>query len=342
MAVVEPARTRVGPTHEVVNQAPPLEPYNVFEQDRVAGRGARARGRRLGGRPRPRGRRDRRRRGASSGAGRRTRTRRSCARTTATGTASTRSSTTPPTTSCWRSTVSHGLHSLPWTEPRPGAHVARAALFMVMGQAEGGHLCPISMTYSGVPALRATPELAQEWEPRLTSNSYDPRLVPADDKAGALCGMAMTEKQGGSDVRANTTVARPLNGGGPGRGVRDHRPQVVLLGADVRRLPRARADRRRPVVLPAAAHPARRHAQPLPPPAPEGQARQPLQRLQRGRVRRRLGAHARRGGPRRPDDHRDGQPHAARLRARLGDGHAAAASRRPPITPRTGRRSASR
>jgi putative acyl-CoA dehydrogenase len=72
------------------------------------------------------------------------------------------------------------------------------------------------MTYSGVPALRSTPELAQEWEPRLTSTSYDPRLVHAADKSGALCGMAMTEKQGGSDVRANMTVARPLNGGGPG------------------------------------------------------------------------------------------------------------------------------
>jgi putative acyl-CoA dehydrogenase len=112
--------------------------------------------------------------------------------------------------------VSHGLHSLPWTDPRPGAHVARAAAFMVMGQAEGGHLCPISMTYSGVPALRATPELSEEWEPRITSNTYDPRLVNSADKAGALCGMAMTEKQGGSDVRANTTVARALNGGGPG------------------------------------------------------------------------------------------------------------------------------
>jgi putative acyl-CoA dehydrogenase len=86
---------------------------------------------------------------------------------------------------------------------------------VTMGQAEGGHLCPISMTYSGVPALRATPELADEWEPRLTSTSYDPRLVNAADKSGALCGMAMTEKQGGSDVRANMTVARPLNGGGP-------------------------------------------------------------------------------------------------------------------------------
>ena len=112
--------------------------------------------------------------------------------------------------------IEHGLHSLPWREPRPGAHVARAAMFIVYSQVEAGTGCPISMTYSAVPALRAQPELAAEWEPRLTSNAYDPRLVPAADKVGALCGMAMTEKQGGSDVRANTTTGRPLNGGGPG------------------------------------------------------------------------------------------------------------------------------
>src|SRR5688572_14348985 len=113
--------------------------------------------------------------------------------------------------------VGFGLHSLPWRETRSGAHTARAAMFMVFGQAEAGVGCPISMTYSGVPALRKQPELAAEWEPRLTSNAYDgERLRPAPDKAGALCGMAMTEKQGGSDVRANTTTARALNGGGPG------------------------------------------------------------------------------------------------------------------------------
>src|SRR5439155_11620067 len=112
--------------------------------------------------------------------------------------------------------IEHGLHSLPWREPRPGAHVARAAMFIVYSQVEAGTGCPISMTYSAVPALRAQPELAAGWELRLTSNAYDPRLVPAADKAGALCGMAMTEKQGGSDVRANTTSGRPLNGGGPG------------------------------------------------------------------------------------------------------------------------------
>ena len=105
---------------------------------------------------------------------------------------------------------------MPWREPGPGAHVARAALFMQLAQAEGGVGCPISMTYSAIPALRAQPELAEEWEERLLSLSYDQRFAPAAEKSGALCGMAMTEKQGGSDVRANTTAATPLNGGGPG------------------------------------------------------------------------------------------------------------------------------
>jgi putative acyl-CoA dehydrogenase len=112
--------------------------------------------------------------------------------------------------------VRHEVHALPWREPRPGAHVARAALFLVQSQVEAGHGCPMSMTYSAVPALRAQPELAEEWVPRLTSNEYDPAFVPAGEKRGALSGMAMTEKQGGSDVRANTTTAVPLNGGGPG------------------------------------------------------------------------------------------------------------------------------
>jgi putative acyl-CoA dehydrogenase len=115
-----------------------------------------------------------------------------------------------------RLAVAHELHALPWRDPRPGAHVARAALFMLLGQAESGHGCPISMTYSGVPALRVQPEIAAEWEPRLTSTQYDPRMIPSDQKTGALCGMAMTEKQGGSDVRANTTRARALGRGGPG------------------------------------------------------------------------------------------------------------------------------
>jgi putative acyl-CoA dehydrogenase len=112
--------------------------------------------------------------------------------------------------------VEHELHCAPWKDPRPGAHVARGAAFMCMSQAEAGIGCPISMTYSVIPALRTQPELAAEWEPRFLSSSYDPANAPADGKAGALAGMGMTEKQGGTDVRANTTVARPVNGGGPG------------------------------------------------------------------------------------------------------------------------------
>ncbi|WP_282793039.1 acyl-CoA dehydrogenase family protein [Streptomyces sp. CC224B] len=94
---------------------------------------------------------------------------------------------------------------------RPGGHVRRAAGFLVWTQAEAGHGCPVSMTHAAVPALRADPALAAEWEPRLTSIVYDAGLRPAAQKAGVLFGMGMTEKQGGSDVRANTTRATPLS-----------------------------------------------------------------------------------------------------------------------------------
>jgi putative acyl-CoA dehydrogenase len=112
--------------------------------------------------------------------------------------------------------IEHELHSLPWTSREPSAHVARAGLYMTAMQAEAGFACPITMTFAVVPALRATPALAEEWEPLVTATTYDPRLVPAAEKGSAISGMAMTEKQGGSDVRANTTFARPLNGGGAG------------------------------------------------------------------------------------------------------------------------------
>src|SRR3954447_15180045 len=95
--------------------------------------------------------------------------------------------------------IARGIHALPWASSQPGAHVARAALEMLWTHANAGVMCPVSMTYSAVPALRADPEIAAEWEPRLIG--------------GALCGMAMTEKQGGSDVRANTTRAEPAGDG---------------------------------------------------------------------------------------------------------------------------------
>jgi putative acyl-CoA dehydrogenase len=113
--------------------------------------------------------------------------------------------------------VEHELHALPWRETeKPAPHVARAAMYMTAMQAEAGYACPITMTFAVVPALRAQPELAAEWEPLVTATTYDPRSIPAAEKGSAIAGMAMTEKQGGSDVRANTTVARPLNGGGGG------------------------------------------------------------------------------------------------------------------------------
>jgi putative acyl-CoA dehydrogenase len=112
--------------------------------------------------------------------------------------------------------VSHGLHAAPWADREPGAHLARAAKFYVWSQAEAGHSCPVSMTYAAVPALRHAPELARRFEPLLASRTYDPGLRVPETKAGLLCGMAMTEKQGGSDVRAGTTRAEPAPAAGPG------------------------------------------------------------------------------------------------------------------------------
>ena len=109
--------------------------------------------------------------------------------------------------------VGEGLAGAPWADPRPGAHVARAAGFYVWGQVEAGHGCPVSMTYAAVPALRTTPDLAAVYEPLLTSRAYDPGLRVPTTKRGLLAGMGMTEKQGGSDVRTNTTTAVPAGAG---------------------------------------------------------------------------------------------------------------------------------
>ncbi|MEV8543648.1 acyl-CoA dehydrogenase family protein [Streptomyces sp. NPDC051572] len=105
--------------------------------------------------------------------------------------------------------VAEGLAGAPWADERPGAHVARTARGLVWGHTDAGHGCPTSMTYAAVPALRATPELAAVYEPLLTSRVYDPVLRVQTEKRGLLAGMGMTEKQGGSDVRTNTTTATP-------------------------------------------------------------------------------------------------------------------------------------
>ena len=112
-----------------------------------------------------------------------------------------------------RLSIAHGIHAGPWREPRTGAHVARAAKMLLISQTEFGHGCPISMTYSAFPALQRQPELLEEWAPHVVSLSYDPRSLPVGEKTGALVGMGMTEKQGGSDVRANTTRAVPAGDG---------------------------------------------------------------------------------------------------------------------------------
>ena len=112
--------------------------------------------------------------------------------------------------------IEHGLHASPWTAPGAGAHVARAAKTYLHTQVEAGHGCPITMTFAAVPALRLQPELAAAWEPKITARVYDPRNVPDSQKQGVTLGMAMTEKQGGSDVRSNSTQAYPLGKEGPG------------------------------------------------------------------------------------------------------------------------------
>jgi putative acyl-CoA dehydrogenase len=217
MATIDERRGATGEaTHEVFNQPPPLEGYNTFESDRVLVEALRREGadwaeesaRELGaicGRPQTL------RLGVQANENPpklRTHDR--------FGNRIDEVEFHPAWHELLRLSVERGLHALPWRDPKPGGHVARAAMFMLTSQVEAGVGCPISMTYSVIPALRVQPELAEEWESRFLSLEYDERMVPAPDKKGALCGMGMTEKQGGSDVRANTTTARPLNGGGPG------------------------------------------------------------------------------------------------------------------------------
>lgn len=112
-----------------------------------------------------------------------------------------------------RRAVDFGLHGAPWADSGPNPHLVRAAKMSVWGPTDAGHLCPISMTYAVVPALRADPELASRYEPLLTTSVYEPGLRPPLTKAGLTAGMSMTEKQGGSDVRSNTTAAKPLADG---------------------------------------------------------------------------------------------------------------------------------
>jgi putative acyl-CoA dehydrogenase len=187
-------------THEVLNQAPPLVPYDVFEADlplrealeREGGGWGVDRLRDAGELAGSAEARDHAERAERNEPILRTHDRY--------GNRVDEVELDPSWHWCLRQAVEREIHSLPWRDPRAGAHVVRAALFEVWSQVDSGVMCPVSMTYSAIPALRENPDLAAEWEPRLTRPSYDD---------GALCGMAMTEKQGGSDVRANTTRAEP-------------------------------------------------------------------------------------------------------------------------------------
>ncbi len=190
--------------------------------------------------------------------------------------------------------VGHGLHAAPWADARPGAHVARAAKFMVWTQAEAGHGCPISMTYACVPALRHAPALAATYEPLLTAPVYDPGLRLPTAKAGLLAGMAMTEKQGGSDVRANTTRAVPAGDGS--YLLTGHKWFCSAPMCDMFLVLAQAAGG--PVLLPAAARAARRQPERHVHPAAQGQARQHVERIQRGRVRRGRRLAGRRARPR--------------------------------------------
>ena len=211
--------------------------------------------------------------------------------------------------------VGEGLHATPWTSADPHAHLRRAAGFYLISQAEAGHGCPISMTYAVLPALRHNAELTRDVEAGLRSRTYDFGLRDPAGKAGLIAGMAMTEKQGGSDVRANTTRAVEQ----PDRDLAADRSQVVLLRADVGPVPRARPGRGcRSELLLRTAGAARRRAQCLRPATAQGQARQPVERLGRGRVRRHRRP-ARRRARSGPEDHpRDGHDDPAGLRDRLG------------------------
>ncbi|SEO51477.1 isovaleryl-CoA dehydrogenase [Aquisalimonas asiatica] len=113
--------------------------------------------------------------------------------------------------------IGNGLHALSWDQDGVGAQVVRSALMYLHNQAESGTMCPVTMTHAAVPALRHQPDVARIWEPRILSRQYDARFLPPEQKTGVTLGMGMTEKQGGSDVRANTTQAIPVGAEGPGR-----------------------------------------------------------------------------------------------------------------------------
>ncbi|MGI8411677.1 MAG: acyl-CoA dehydrogenase family protein [Solirubrobacteraceae bacterium] len=203
--VTQPQPRVTDPAREVVNQAPPLQPINLFDVDLALSEALEREG---GGWGRERAREA----GAVAGSvqaaehSRRAERHEPVLRThDRYGHRIDEVELDPSWHWLLSGALAREIHSLPWREARTGAHVVRAALFTLWGNANAGVMCPVSMTYAAVPALRdGAPDLAERWEPRLTSTDY---------ARGALAGMAMTERQGGSDVRANITRAQPIGDG---------------------------------------------------------------------------------------------------------------------------------
>jgi putative acyl-CoA dehydrogenase len=193
-----------GSTHDVTNQAPPIVPYNVFEADLPMREALEREG---GGWGVDRLRDTGELAGSVQALEHSERAERNRPRLRTHdryGKRIDQVELDPSWHWCLRQAIEREIHCLPWRDPQPAAHVVRAALMYTWSQVNSGVMCPVSMTYSVVPALREEPKLAGEWEPRITRPSYED---------GALAGMAMTEKQGGSDVRANATCAEPAGDG---------------------------------------------------------------------------------------------------------------------------------
>ena len=202
---------------------------------------------------------------------------------------------------------SFGLHSGPWRNPQPGAHVARAAGTYMLNQIESGVYCPLAMTYGSVPTLRHAPKIAEQWLPTIFAPRYDPRFIPVREKTGALIGMGLTENQGGSDLRTNSTRAEP-SGDGYFR-LHGHKWFLSVPMCDaflvLAQSPKGLSCFFMPRWTPDG-HAQRSAHQPA-----EGQARQQVERIERGGIRRRLCAVGRRRRARHPDHDRDGGLHTA-------------------------------
>ena len=291
----------LGRTHQVTNQPPPLVGHDVAAGRCCSSPGARRR-RLVPPGPAPAGPAGRRRAGPAVGRrGQPARARAAHARPVRQPDRRGRVPSVLAPLMTWRS---EGLAGAPWADPRPGAHVARAAGFHGLGHRRARPPLSDLDDVRRRPRAARRPGLAAASNRCSTTRVYDPGLRAPLGKRGLLAGMGMTEKQGGSDVRANSTLAAPNADGSWSLS----RAQVVHQRADERPVPRARAGARRAVLLPGAPGAAGRQPQRVPDPAAQGQARQPQQRQQRARVRQHRRLAGRATGSRGAHHHRDGEP----------------------------------